>query len=61
MCDCVPLRCQGILREPLTIPASLVLYPGKGSLPGLVPVFALNDGEKFPGHGYEITSIFSLS
>lgn len=54
------MGCQGILREQLTIPF-LVLYPGKGSLPALVPVFILNDGEKLPGYGYEITSIFSLS
>lgn len=50
------MGCQGILREQLTIPL-LLLYPGKGSLSALVPVFVLNDGEKLPGHGYEITSI----
>ena len=38
-----------------------VLCPGKGSLPGLVPEFALNDGEKLPGHRYEVTFIFSLN
>lgn len=55
------MGCLRILREPLTIPTSSGLYPGKGSLSGLVPAFALNNGKKLAGHGYEIISMFRLS
>lgn len=62
VCDCDPLRCQGILHVQIPIPTSALLRPVKGSLLGPVSVFALADnGEKLPGYGYEIIFIFSLS
>ena len=32
--------------------------PGEGSVQGPVSAFVLDDGEKLPGHGYEITFYF---
>lgn len=60
-CPCVLTGRQGISHGQPTILASLVLCPGEGSLPGLIPEFALNDGEELPGHEHDITFIFRLS